>query len=185
MEGPPKGCETPPIASVWSRENYTGWMKYIYSMQNLTFGADGGLTAACRAKHPDAPHLCFMSPHMQDVVKAPIFVFNSKYDAWQLANELQTNWQTKQEQAAVVQYGVDFLAQFAPVRANPKNGAMITSCICHGCPWPQLELQGKTTYQHYADWVHGTTKGADAIHIDSRLPNGGGEIKLRQCTPFP
>ena len=39
---------------------YTTWMKYIYKMQNLTFGSDGGLTAACKAKHPDAPGLCFM-----------------------------------------------------------------------------------------------------------------------------
>ena len=43
----------------------TAWMKYIYTMQNLTFGSDGGLTAACQAKHPTEPHLCFMSPHMQ------------------------------------------------------------------------------------------------------------------------
>ena len=34
-------------------------------MQNQTFGGDGGLTAACEAKHPDEPWLCFMSPHMQ------------------------------------------------------------------------------------------------------------------------
>eukprot|EP00966_Prymnesium_polylepis_P018669 429858-Prymnesium_polylepis.1 len=126
-----------------------------------------------------------MSPHMQDVVLAPIFVFNSKYDAWQLANELQTKWATKAEQAAVVQYGVDFLDAFAPVRANPKNGAMITSCICHGCPWADLELEGKTTYQHYAAWVHGTDHGAAAIHIDSRLPNGGGAIKSSRCSAFP
>ena len=32
-------------------------MKYIYTMQNLTFGSDGGLTAACEAKHPTEPHL--------------------------------------------------------------------------------------------------------------------------------
>ena len=36
----------------------TAWMKYIYTMQNLTFGSDGGLTAACEAKHPTEPHLC-------------------------------------------------------------------------------------------------------------------------------
>jgi len=47
-------------------------------MQNLTFGSDGGLTAACQAKHPTEPGLCFMSPHMQDVIKTPFFVFNSK-----------------------------------------------------------------------------------------------------------
>ena len=49
-------------------------MRYIYSMQNLTFGDDGGLTSACQAKHPQQPWLCFMSPHMQDVIKTPFFM---------------------------------------------------------------------------------------------------------------
>lgn len=53
-------------------------MKYIYGMQNLTFGPDGGLMAACRDKYPDAPWLCFMSPHMEDVIETPFFMFNSK-----------------------------------------------------------------------------------------------------------
>ena len=59
--------------------NYTMWMKYVYSMQNMTFGPDGGLTKACQAKHPAEPWLCFMSPHMQDVIDTPFFMFNSKY----------------------------------------------------------------------------------------------------------
>ena len=77
------------------------WMRYIYKMQNLTFGEDGGLTKACQEKHPDEPGLCFMSPHMQDVIKTPFFMFNSKYDAWQLGSEFQSNWKTKPEQDGV------------------------------------------------------------------------------------
>ena len=51
-------------------------------------------------------------------------------------------------QAGVVQYGKDFMAQFAPVQAEPKNGAMITSCICHGCNWGALTTgsDNKTSY---------------------------------------
>jgi len=165
--------------------NYTAWMKYIYHMQNLTFGADGGLMMACQAMYPDNPHYCFMSPHMQQFIKTPFFMFNSKYDAWQLGNELQTKWTTKQEQEAVIQYGVDFMAQFKPVESETKNGAMITSCICHGCPWPQLVLQGKNSYEHYADWYYGKTSGEAAIHIDGRSPNGGGQITFASCAKFP
>lgn len=55
-----------------------------YIMQNLTFGADGGLMKACEVKHPNEPWLCFMSPHMQDSIDTPFFMFNSKYDAWQV-----------------------------------------------------------------------------------------------------
>lgn len=45
--------------------NYTTWMEYLYTMQNLTFGADGGLLPACKEKHADEPWKCFQSPHMQ------------------------------------------------------------------------------------------------------------------------
>merc|ERR1712178_342700 len=165
--------------------NYTAYMKYIYHMQNLTFGSDGGLTAACEAAYPSNPHYCFMSPHMQKFIQTPFFMFNSKYDAWQLNSILQTKWTEKAEQKAVIQYGVDFLDQFKPVQSEPANGAMITSCICHGCPWLDFVLEGKNSYQHYADWYYGKTSGASSIHIDTRLPNGGGSIKLKQCKAFP
>lgn len=165
--------------------NYTAKMKYIYNMQNLTFGSDGGLTEACQTAYPSTPHYCFMSPHMQKVIKTPFFMFNSKYDAWQLANILQSKWKTKDTQDAVVQYGKDFMSQLAPVQSEPKHGAMITSCICHGCPWADLKLQDKSSYQHYADWYYGKTTGAASIHIDSRGPNGDGALKFKQCSAFP
>jgi len=177
-----------PNTPSWGGANYTTWMKYIYKMQNLTFGVDGGLTEKCMEEHPTAPGLCFMSPHMQDTIETPFFMFNSKYDAWQLGNEFQSHWTTPAEQAGVLQYGKDFLAQFAAVYQDPggtKNGAMITSCICHGCPWSTLELEGKTSFQHYAAWMAGNTTGQDSIHIDPRLPNGGGAITDSHCAKFP
>ena len=44
-----------------------------------------------------------------------------------------------------IQYGLDFMKDLAPVYTGgeTKHGGMITSCICHGCPWPTLELEGK------------------------------------------
>lgn len=165
--------------------NYTAWMKYIHHMQNLTSSADGGLMPACQQAYPENPHYCFMSPHMQQFIQTPFFMFNSKYDSWQLDNELQTKWDTEETQAAVLQYGVDFLEQFKPVQSEPRNGAMITSCICHGCPWSQLVLENKTSYQHYADWYYGKTSGAGAIHVDPRTPNGDGTMDFEQCSAFP
>ena len=189
--GFPGGPNTPAWSTPGTGANYTEWMRYVYGMQNLTFGADGGLTAACRAKHPAAPHLCFMSPHMQDVIETPFFMFNSKYDAWQLGNEFQSKWATAGEQAGVLQYGEDFMAQLAPVHggAEGKHGGMITSCICHGCPWADLVLDGKSSYEHYADWFYGKTSGgAASMHIDPRLPNGNGTLAggaFARCEPFP
>jgi hypothetical protein len=170
--------------------NYTNRMAYIYTMQNLSFGGDGGLMEACeKAYPPEESYYCFMSPHMQKVIQTPFFVFNSKFDAWQLGNELQLQkWNTTAEKDAVLQYGEDFLEQFEPVAKEGKNGAMITSCICHGCPWNTLKVDDDTnltSYQHYANWFYGQDTGANAIHIDSRSPNGGGAIVDPHCTPFP
>lgn len=169
----------------FGQANYTTKMKYIYKMQNLSFGPDGGLTEQCQTEHPEAPGLCFMSPHMQDTIKTPFFMFNSKYDAWQLGNEFQSKWTTPAEQQGVLQYGKDFMTQFAPVQQEPKNGAMITSCICHGCPWSTLVLNNMTSYQHYGRWYNGLTTGAGSIHIDTRTPNGGGAITDPKCAKFP
>jgi len=177
--------------------NYTFWMKYVYSMQNMTFGEDGGLTAACQRKHPTEPHLCFMSPHMADVIETPLFMFNSQYDQWQLDNELQATYnagQTK-EFAGVIQYGKDFITQLtaAGIGANgSQHGGVITSCICHGCPWGGFVLDGKTGDQWYADWYYGVTAGGpESLHVDRRLPNGGGAMgnhkdhRWLSCSPFP
>ena len=38
----------------------------------------------------------------------------------------------------------------AYIGGETQNGGMITSCICHGCPWGALELDGKLSFQHYA-----------------------------------
>lgn len=180
---------TPAWVNPGTGANYTAWMKYIYAMQNQTFGADGGLMQGCQAKHPDQPWLCFMSPHMQDVIQTPFFMFNSKYDAWQLGNEFQSNWATKEEQNGVLQYGKDFMTQLAPVyNGESKHGGMITSCICHGCPWADLKLKGKSSFEHYADWFYEKTSGAASMHIDPRLPNGDGALAggpFKYCAAFP
>ena len=173
-----------------TNESYTNRMKYIYSMQNLTFGADGGLMEACSRVYPSADEqfYCFMSPHAQKVIQTPFFVFNSKFDAWQLGNELQTNWVDDAERAAVVQYGKDFDAQFAPVIAEDHgHGAVITTCICHGCPWNTLTVPGspKNAYMHYASWMVGNDTGVSAFHVDDRAPNGGGAINDTHCAKFP
>lgn len=192
---------TGPNSQAWSNisshtaANYTRWMEYVYTMQNLTFGPDGGLTEECRLQHPEQPHLCFMSPHMQDTIETPFFMYNSRFDEWQLLNELQTGTSRQHiadgpaVQKAVIGYGADFLTQLRPVGgAGSHNGGFITTCICHGCPWADLELEGKTADAHFADWFYGRSSGAAALHVDTRMPNGGGTLggkALHACDPFP
>ena len=241
----PRG--TPNTPQWDANATFTAKMKYLYEMQNLTFGPSGGLMAPCQAAHSTEPWLCFLAPHAQAFVTTPMFLFNSKYDAWQLGNILQTGgltnstsaWNSEPVQRAVVQYGKDFLTALEPfwkMGGNPprsgrrqpqpqpptrskvvrssktrgdggtaadggfaassqpapagastsslndvdaqegRNGGFITSCVCHECRWddPNLMLGGKPAVQHYAEWFSGKTLGPTAMHIDGRLPNGGG-----------
>jgi hypothetical protein len=193
-DGYPGGPNSPQWSTPGTGANYTMWMKYVYAMQNMTFGTDGGLTEACRAKHPSEPHLCFMSPHMADVIETPLFMFNSKFDAWQLANEFQSSWPDTPSQNGVLQYGADFMTELTAAgigSAGSKHGGMITSCICHGCPWSDLVLDGKTSAEHFADWFYGATAGgAASLHVDPRSPNGGGALsqsdpRFGSCKAFP
>ena len=58
----------------------------------------------------------------------------------------------------------------------------------HGCPWSYLVLDGKNAEEHYFDWMMGRTTGAASMHVDSRLPNGGGELNgttFAMCAEFP
>ena len=99
-----------------------------------------------------------------------------------------SNWTTPEEQAGVLQYGKDFLTALEALQRDEKNGAFITSCICHGCPWSDptaLSIDDKSVHQHYAAWMADETSGAASIHIDTRGPNGDGNITDPKCYRFP
>jgi hypothetical protein len=169
----------------WGAANFTAQMLYIASMQNMTFGPDGGLSPACQVLHPDEPLLCFMAPYVAPTVQTPAFMFNSRFDEFQLGNILQLmNWTTVEQRDAVISFGESFLSQVAPFLAHERNGAFITTCICHGCDWTDLEMDGKTSYAHYAAWMeslgNGTATADEHIHIDHRPPDGGGAL-LAKC----
>jgi hypothetical protein len=144
-----------PNTPSWELASYTAWMEYIFHMQNLSFGPEGGLPAACGARHRARPHECFMSPHVADSMQERFFLFNSKYDVWQLDNVLGAphsaialsrrknasvsihgrEYTAEDVTRAAAKYGDDFMRQLRPVTNSKQNGGFITSCICHECHW--------------------------------------------------
>eukprot|EP00404_Azadinium_spinosum_P000121 CAMPEP_0180428204 /NCGR_PEP_ID=MMETSP1036_2-20121128/6714_1 /TAXON_ID=632150 /ORGANISM="Azadinium spinosum, Strain 3D9" /LENGTH=284 /DNA_ID=CAMNT_0022433829 /DNA_START=565 /DNA_END=1416 /DNA_ORIENTATION=+ len=192
---------------------YTARMKHIYhNMQNLTFGPDGGLTAACQRAYPANPHYCFMSPHMQKFIHTPFFMFNSKYDKWQLDNELQAKFKRPAAEAAVLQYGKDFLTQFSPVQGEPKHGAMIKAVSATAVHGAALSLTARTLTSTMLIGIMGKpvellrstlTRGIQTVMAPSSSGNvyrspllilgspnsrhrirDSGTIKLRKCIPL-
>lgn len=63
-------------------QTYPSWMNYIYHMQNIS----GSLHPDCIAQYASEPYKCFIAPHMVSFVKTPFFMFNSRFDQWQLDN---------------------------------------------------------------------------------------------------
>jgi hypothetical protein len=63
-----------------------------------------------------------------------------------------TMYLTSPKQAAVIQYGADFLEQWSRI-IHPPNGAMITTCICHACNWTAFRLDGKNSCVGTTNWA--------------------------------
>jgi len=174
-----------PNTPSFPQANFTTQMEYIVRMQNAT----AALKPACKMRHPTQPGLCFLAPRMAAYVTTPLFVFNSKFDQFQLGAILQVppaNWSGESPgggREAVIKFGASFLRELAPV-LKPQNGAFITTCICHGCSWYALTLENKTALEHYVDWSQGRTTGKDAKHLDPSLsPDGVGNAF--KCSPWP
>ena len=181
-------------------QNYTAWTRSLVEAQNVT--GSGALSPACLAAHGGQggglddggqSFRCFMAPHALPFVATPLFLVNSKFDSWQLNNELQARCLLANdypcegaERAGVLQYGADWLAAF-PRQAllAGGHGAFVTSCVCHGCPWATLTAgagANLTAWQAVAAWYSGETVGDANLHIDARGPNGDGSIPAsRSC----
>ena len=66
-------------------------------------------------------------------------------------------------------------------QAHGRNGAFVTTCICHGCDWARLgrgqrSAAFRSALGHFSDWYHGRTAAAAARFIDPRGPNGDGRL---------
>lgn len=184
--------------------NYTAWMRSVVEMQNISHS--GALAPSCIEAHKsDERFKCFLAPYALPFVNTPVFLVNSKYDAWQLNNELQLQcllnkrqWPgasvspditcTETEKHSVVEYGADWLSSFPRMTLlKGGHGAFITSCVCHGCPWEALSLDGSansaggsnvsvSTWKAVARWYGGEDTAAAALRMDLRGPNGDGAI---------
>lgn len=177
---------------------YTRNMEYIISMQNVTAGE--GLLKTCFDKYASTPWMCMLAPYAASFVETPLFLMNSKFDAWQLSNILRLPcmqgysdfpWEhpstcDASEQAAAAQFATDFLTNlYAKVLFKPENGAYITSCVCHDCRWDDITIQNVTLLEHLSGWYFGNRTGADAIIVDQEGPNKNGHPESDHCVNFP
>jgi hypothetical protein len=92
---------------------------------------------------------CLLAPHAQGFVSTPFFAVQSRFDEFQLGPGIArvpclvgqayappyksdaAHLCNATERQYVVEYGADFMEQFAPVLESERNGCFLVSCIQH------------------------------------------------------
>ncbi len=141
-------------------------MQYVFQMQN----AGILLSTTCLQTYG---WRCIMAPYAAQFISTPWFMFQSRYDQWQLSKELFMPCIVSQpfsppynkstcndtDVANIQSYGVDFLAQFGKVMnmQGTKNGAFLDACIIHGTTDSQID--GMINQDAFDYWLK--TQGGD------------------------
>ena len=186
-------------------------MKYVFSMQN----ASGSLSKECQHSYgPEEAWKCIMAPYAALHIKTPWFALQSRFDHWQLAEELFLGCVASQpysppyppapkdlaqtctppQKAAIEQYGPDFMAEFSKVMASSdRNGAFVDACIIHGST--NSSIDGLNNNAAFEQWRAATEQKVGSAKKSWWLmgcPDGTGKMSTSAgpcdtssiCLPF-
>jgi hypothetical protein len=173
-------------------------MARMSEMMGISAGPRGALSSACVSAHQDAPHACLLPPVLYEHVRTPVFILQTTFDQWQIANVVGLPWSNcvvsnqraecnKSESAEQERYVIDFgsklrdsLDRFASASTRRGNGGFVSSCICHyHCPYGNLTLPegGATGVALFEAWLRGDDGSTGRVVMDrSTRPNGDGEL---------
>jgi len=108
-----------------------------YDFHNI----EAQISSACIAKNSDAPHHCMIAPYAAEYIRTPLFMFNSKYDSYQLVNivgeERDGVYANKEALTTykedTLKFGEAWLEAFQQfeILNNTLHSAFLVSCICH------------------------------------------------------
>lgn len=173
---------------------YTREMAYVYHMQN----ASGSLSAECQASLAPDSWKCIMAPHAAPFIQTPWFAQQSRFDHWQLSEELFMPCMQAQSYAPpfhpttcsakdvanIQAYGPQFMEQFRPLINTPgsKNGAFLDACIIHGST--NSSIDGLTNMEAFNTWW------VDEMVCRAGKPGGGRRrsaiaAQIRSCGTSP
>jgi hypothetical protein len=171
---------------------YPNFMKYVYNMQN----SSGSLSTACQKSYrPEDAWMCIMAPHAVPFIQTPWFTLQSRFDKWQLGNELfltcmnaqpysppyKNSSCTPDQDIAIQNWGVYFMAQLNYTAQPTRNGGFIDACIIHGST--NSLIDGKYNYQAFEAWLAG---GQSWYIMQCNGSDTAGPCDTSTvCAPFP
>jgi O-palmitoleoyl-L-serine hydrolase len=176
--------------SIWC--NATAQFNATVQMQNAT----GALPPACVAAQasPADAWRCFLAPVVTPYVESPLFIWQSKFDHFQLEAFADLSCMLAQayfppwvenvtcnaaDTAAVGAYGELFMQQFSPVLnvSGPFRGVFLTSCVLHGMDYVYLSVEDSSPLDAWNTWH-------DAVLNPSSAPTGT-DFKWVEDLPMP
>jgi hypothetical protein len=177
------------------RSSYPEEMKYVFGMQ----AASGSLSPECQQALGPESWKCIMAPHAAPFIKTPWFAFQSRFDHWQLSNELflpcmiqqpnlppfkASTCQQEGQDAMIQGYGPAFMEQFRPLMktAGTKNGAFLDACIIHGST--NSSIDGHTNSEAFEAWMDGGEQQWFVMECDGSDSAGPCDTS-KMCAPFP
>jgi hypothetical protein len=144
---------------------YGAELRYVYQMQNTS----GALSKECQAANAADPAMCIFAPHAVPFIETPWFALQSRFDHWQLSEEVfipcildqpysppyKPSSCNSTEVAQIQAYGPTFMSQFTPafLPTASRNGVFLDACIIHGST--NSSINGLTNGEAFATWLAG------------------------------
>ncbi|KAJ9445960.1 Pectin acetylesterase 9 [Diplonema papillatum] len=173
-----------------STVTYPLQMQYVYLMQN----ASSSLSQECQN---DLGWKCIMAPHAVKYIKTPMFISQSRFDQWQLDNELFLPCLEGQsygppykpgvcnatENDSIQNWGKYLMDQLNYTQLPSSWGGWVDACIIHGVSTGSID--GKTNAQAFDAWLTGNGTSHWSVFKCNGSEIAGPCNTAPDCAPFP
>ena len=150
-----------------SNATFSAMLAGVFDLHN----ASGAVSAACQAAQPPgAASRCFIPSIAAPYTRTPMFLMQSRFDLWQLADgELNIACMRRQpfappfppssctpaEDAQITAYGPTFMTFFDSLinATSDRNGAFLDACIIHGST--NSAIDGVVGEDAFLQWAAG------------------------------
>ena len=151
--------------------NATDQFRNVFTIHNVT----GTMLPSCLQDNPGTEaYKCFMAPTVTQYVKAPLFIWQSKFDHFQLNAfvDLDCMWNqtynppwnanitcNEHDTNLTMAYGELFMSQIQPYinTPGPFRAVYLTSCVLHGMDYNYLSVSETTPNVAFNLWYDALT----------------------------
>jgi hypothetical protein len=146
---------------------YPPLMKFTYVQQNISIHAP----ECYKHYSPLEPFKCMFAENIMEYIHTPVFALQSRFDSWQIDNDLQSH-----DTDMINAWGNRLIqVLFAKLLFKDiKHGAFVDSCLHHCGGW-DIVIDGATVIEATKQWYENIQNNAAPAHLiwlqDRAYPN--------------